>query len=378
MSIPDNGLPNIIVVGGGGAGASVANYLSAKLDPKQHNLVLINPRSYFIHYPGCIRMLVTSDGQLEDRVLIPYTNNFHNGNGAVLTDTVTGIEDKGNNQGGTITLKSGQTISFAILVLATGSLWPGPLVMPVTKEETILWVSQWREKFERSQDVVLIGGGACAIEISGELKDYWPDKHVTIVQGAPHLLNDTYPLRYRLYIEKRLRSLGVDLIFDDYIDDAVTRPDGTIITRKKKVITADLVVPVYGNRPNTDFIRSFDPDALTPQGYVKIQPTLQLLSHPSIYAAGDIMDWKEQKQVGKCYTHAEIVTANIVETLAGKPASIRYKGAYELIVITMGRARGASYFGVLWGLVFGDWVSTLIKSRNLLIEMTRKRLGFKS
>jgi hypothetical protein len=36
---------------------------------------------------------------------------------------------------------------------------------------------------------------------------------------------------------------------------------------------------------------------------------------------------------------------------------------------------GISYFGVLWGLIFGGWFTALLKSKSLLVPMFRKESG---
>lgn len=98
-------------------------------------------------------------------------------------------------------------------------------------------------------------------------------------------------------------------------------------------------MPTRGPRPNTAFIAfSLGANLLTPSGYVKIKPTFQLPSDSRIFVAGDIVDYPEQKQVGKYYTHADVVAANIVSLLAGQMAVKEYKGpALEGIIITIGK-----------------------------------------
>lgn len=81
-----------------------------------------------------------------------------------------------------------------------------------------------------------------------------------------------------------------------------------------------------GPRPNTDFISTLGPDTLTDRGTVKVQPTLQLLHYPTIYAAGDVIDWNEQKQAVKGYWHAAVVVANI---LPGRRPWLGTKGALK-------------------------------------------------
>jgi len=98
-------------------------------------------------------------------------------------------------------------------------------------------------------------------------------------------------------------------------------------------------VPTRGPRPNTKFIASLGSDVLTSSGYVKVLPTLQLAFHPRIFAAGDVIDWKEQKQSAKVAGHASVVANNVFVLLGQKKAMINYKGATEAILITNGKVR---------------------------------------
>lgn len=126
-----------------------------------------------------------------------------------------------------------------------------------------------------------------------------------------------------------------------------------------------------------------------------MKPTLQIPGHDRIFVLGDAIDWKEQKQSAKVAGHASVVNNNVLFLLGLKKRLIPYKGSYELIVLTNGKVRphstlgersrhsnafqqtrGSSYFGVLWGIILGNWLSAKIKSNDVLIEMTRKMLGF--
>src|SRR5690606_8869703 len=50
------------------------------------------------------------------------------------------------------------------------------------------------------------------LEYAGEIKDFFPTKKVTIVQGESKLLNDTYPDKWRDAILARVKRGGVDVI----------------------------------------------------------------------------------------------------------------------------------------------------------------------
>ncbi|KAF8995164.1 FAD/NAD-P-binding domain-containing protein [Cyathus striatus] len=366
----------VVVVGGGGAGAPTVRELSARLDPDRFNLILITARPFYIHLPACIRMAVTADGRLENRSLMPYDQNFVKGNGKLVIGKVVSIarsEDE-DKPGGYVTLENGEKIDYSVLVLTPGSIWEGPLSFPDKKPDVLKWLADWRKKFEDAQEILLVGGGAIGIEYAGEIKDIWPHKKVTIVHGDKLLLNKAYPSSWRRTLTKRVRKMGVEVILDDFVD-TLEPVDGVITTRSGHVITTDFVVPCRGGRPNTEFVETLGPGAVVEGSRVKVTPTLQLFKYPRVFAGGDVIDWYEQKQVAKYYTHASIIARNVVALLDKKHPPAIYTGKYEVMVLTMGKNGGASYFEALWGLRFGDWFSTVIKSRGLFVGMARAKMG---
>jgi len=76
---------------------------------------------------------------------------------------------------------------------------------------------------------------------------------------------------------------------------------------------------------------------LTTTGHVHVKPTLQLVDYPHIFAAGDIIDWDEQKQAAKVEGHAGVITENVLSILGGNEARRVYKGAFEMIAVTNGK-----------------------------------------
>lgn len=65
---------NIVVVGGGGAGAAVARQLSAKLDSSKQTLTLVTARPYSVYLPAQLRTVVSDHDHLEKTSFIPYVN----------------------------------------------------------------------------------------------------------------------------------------------------------------------------------------------------------------------------------------------------------------------------------------------------------------
>ncbi|KIL56785.1 hypothetical protein M378DRAFT_133689 [Amanita muscaria Koide BX008] len=372
-----NNKKNIVIVGGGGGGAATARLLSAKLDSSKYNLILINPRPYFIAWPATLRAAVSDIDNLDEKIFVPLDKVFHNGNGTFIQGKVTDIKIESGNRG-SVVLQDGETIPYEVLVLSPGSIWTGPIAFPEEDEKVKGFIRNSRSAFQGAQNIVLAGGGAVGIELAGEIKDLWPNKRVTIVQGDKALLNNAYPDKLRTRLESRVREMGIDIIFNDYVDQLELGPvsSGTgIKTRHGKEIPADYAVSTRGPRPNTEFIAtSLTPSVLNSRGLVKILPTFQLPDFPNIFALGDVIDWNEQKQLRKASGHAAIVASNIQAYLSGGSLN-PYKGSTEMIIVTLGKNAGVSYIGLLWGIVLGDWFSRMIKSKTLLVDMIRSSLG---
>ncbi|KAF8507661.1 FAD/NAD(P)-binding domain-containing protein [Gautieria morchelliformis] len=367
----------VVVVGGGHAGVHTSRPLSLALDPSKYKLILVNPRPYRIILPAALRLVVSDRDNLEETALVPYDKLFHNNNGTLVEDVVTAVQQEPGAKSGVLQLRSGESISYDILVLATGAAWQGPIAFPDDAEDVKKFIVSSRERYAKSNEFVLAGGGAVGVELAGEIKDMWPKKKVTIVHNSSQLLNGAYPAKYRGAVEKAVRARGIEILLDDEISSVPedgNPVDGKVSTKKGKVLTADYVVRTWGARANTGFVASLGSDVLTNTGTVKIKPTFQLSNYANIFAAGDIIEWDEQKQAAKAKNHGAIIAANIVNYFTGKPLK-DYKGSPELIALTNGKEGGVSYFGLLWGLMFGAWVTRLIKSRSLGVPFFRGEMG---
>jgi hypothetical protein len=77
--------------------------------------------------------------------------------------------------------------------------------------------------------------------------------------------------------------------------------------------------------------------------------------------------------LAKYTKHAQVVVANVLAYLKGSPASKRYAGQPEIILITNGVKGGAGLMPM--GFIMGSFMASMIKSKGLLIPMARKGLG---
>lgn len=72
-----------------------------------------------------------------------------------------------------------------------------------------------------------------------------------------------------------------------------------------------------------------------------MQPTLQLESHPSIWAVGDILNFPEGKRAAKAKAQFGVLIPNLLTFLRDKDAKLTkvYTSSPENIVLTSGAVR---------------------------------------
>lgn len=360
---------NIVVIGAGFAGIGTAQGLSKDLDPNEWSIQLVADRPFHLHYIALLRALITDDGGFAKTAINPLDRVFEAGRpGEIVIGNATRVED------GVVHLEDGRQLPYDYLVLSTGTTWGGPLAFPKNVEDKDKWIADWREKFRNANDIVILGGGAVGIELSGELKHYYPNKNVTLVQNDELLLNGTYPDKFRTRTTEKWKSLGVNVV----LGDRASVPQGeytSITTDKGRTIRADLIVPTWGGRRNTEFLKSFDSTIVTPEGNIRVLPTLRVpltSGKTNVYAVGDVIDWAEQKQLAKIPGHVSVVVPNILAATRNQQPPKVYKGGMEGILLPAGPNRGIGYLPLLWGIILGDWFSAMIKSKALFVSMAQK------
>jgi len=320
--------------------------------------------------------VVTSDEAFTDTAVFPYDKVFPQGKGTFKQGKVVAINEAKDEHGGQLAFDNGETLNYEVLAVCIGSRWPGPLNFPSSREDFDKFVGGWRSKFKDAKDILLVGAGAVGLELSGELRDEYPTKKITIVHSHTLVLNQTYPVKFRKMVGAQFKARNIDLILNDVVEIFPESDSGEVVLKSGQKIQADLIVRASGPRPNTEILASsLGADILTEGKFVHVSPQLQVFGHPSVFAAGDIIDWPEEKQFGKTVGQADVVATNIISHLANKPLRKEYTGGPEAIILTNGKSSGAAYLPFLWGLVFGPWFARMVKSKTLLLGLVRSKMG---
>jgi NADH dehydrogenase FAD-containing subunit len=107
-------------------------------------------------------------------------------------------------------------------------------------------------------------------------------------------------------------------------------------------IEAQMWFRCYGNLPASDYLAGDLMGARNGLGEVRVDDTLALTGHPTVFAVGDITDVPESKRASAARAHAEVVAANVTALIEGREPTATYAPAPERILLPLGRAGGAS------------------------------------
>ncbi|KAL0581582.1 hypothetical protein V5O48_000512 [Marasmius crinis-equi] len=214
-----SGKTSIVIIGAGSAGASIAKSLSGSLDASQHEIVLISPQLYYVHYPSTPRMVVTDAGKLEDQGLVPLDKLFLEGNRKFVQGEAALIDEQARE----VELMTGRKVSFDFLVLATGTRWGGPIAFPHDPSKVRRgFIEEKRREFREAKNILLVGGGSVGIELAGELRDLSTQESLSFT--ATDYFSTPYPDKMRNYMQEQLENRKIEVILGDSVDVPTSGP----------------------------------------------------------------------------------------------------------------------------------------------------------
>jgi len=321
----------VVVIGGGYGGAAVAKALEPEAD-----VVLIDPRDAFVNAAGSLRALAQPDWAAN--MFFPFATLLTRG--TVIRDRAVSVDPGG------VTLASGRRVEADYLVLATGSNYAYPAKPNAdSTSEALDELRQTHKELADAERVLILGAGPVGVELAGEIKEVWPDKHVTIVDPGKQLLPGFQP-EMREDLHRQLDVLDIQLRLGTGLTGPPTTEPGraetfTVTTAGGDEITADIWFRAHGVHINSDYLADGRLTTLTPQGQVPVTETLNVHGHDHVYAVGDITDVAEAKMAGYAGQHAEVVAQNITAQLRGEQPTTTYRPLpHPMILLPLGPRGG--------------------------------------
>jgi len=238
------------------------------------------------------------------------------------------------------------------IIVATGSVQSSSLMQDrygKSKEERKAQFQAFRSAVENSKaGVLIVGGGATGVELSGEIGHDFPNVKCTLV-NKPKLLLRGSAKRAKMHkiVKKQLIKLGVNVITDDSIEnlkeDYMGEPK--MYTTKKGVkIEADVVVMCVGGYPNVPFPAEGALGGLSVNGAMLCE---KLGTDPSkpVWALGDCTNVGGRGTFADAQTAAFSASATHFETTGSTkagPTKYKHKTSEQTTsLVSVGRRGGA-------------------------------------
>jgi NADH dehydrogenase FAD-containing subunit len=355
MTDKPTGRPSVVVVGGGYGGINAAKALDDVAD-----VTLVDPTEAFVHNVAAWRALV--EPEWLDRIFLPYSHLL--ANGRFLRDRAVGVE------GRRVTLASGEVLEPDYLVLATGTSYP----FPAKNEEPD--IASARSRVRAAHDallaadrVLIVGAGPAGLELSGEIKAFFPDKQVTIADISEDILVGPYDQELRDELRRQLDDLGVELRLGATLEELPSAPPATLapieIETEDGELTADIWFRAFGQRPHSDYLEggSLD-DRRNERGYVRVDEHLRVVGEDRVFALGDLAN-ADRDMAGIATRQAEVVAANISALIAGTGELTSWDTFPPMIAIPLGPEGGSGFVGD--GVADAATIAEL-KGRHMLID----------
>ncbi|MGD1907347.1 MAG: NAD(P)/FAD-dependent oxidoreductase [Leptolyngbyaceae cyanobacterium] len=340
----------ICILGGGFGGLYTAlrlNTLPWSLDHPVE-ITLVDQRDRFLFAP-LLYELVTGELQTWE-IAPPYLELLENTKIRFVQQGVEAI-NLGDRQ---VTLNDQSTLTYDRLVLAMGGETPVPSIpgvaehaIPFRTVEDAARLQQRLQALEASQAekvrVAVVGGGYSGVELACKLADRLGDRgRIRLVERAEEILSSSTAFN-REAAQKALseRNVWIDL---DTTVEAITADTLTLKYRDQvDEIPVEIVLWTVGTQVLPLIAALALPKNERQQ--LQVNPTLQVIDHPEVFALGDIADCKdaEGQQVPptahSALQQADYTAWNLWASLSNRPLlPFRYQHLGEMMALGVDNA----------------------------------------
>ena len=203
-------------------------------------------------------------------------------------------------------------------------------------------VNNLKEKLEKVNDIVIVGGGFIGVEVAEQLHKF--NKNITLLHSRNSLMNAVFDPEFGDKIQESLEELGVNVVLNQRAESFSTSNNSvTSVHTASDSYKADLVILATGFKPNTEFLNN---QLETLDNGAIIIDEFGRTSIPDVFAAGDCATIEDRLK-GTSYiplaTYANkmgrIIGVNIVKE---KEDYLKFNGALSSSAILAGNIEAGS------------------------------------
>ena len=272
---------NVVIVGGGQAGAQTA------LSLRQHGftgaVTIIGDEPYLPYERPPLSKDFLKGAVTRERLFMRPAQVYADQQITLrLGETITAIDRAAH----LLRLKTGETVPYSKLVLATGGRVrrlgvPGANLKGIHDLRTIADVDQFRDRLTPGTRVVMIGGGYIGLEAAAVVASR--GCNVTVIEALDRVLARVAAAEVSQFYERIHRSQGVDIQTGVTVTGFAGNQQVEQVTCGSRAFDADLVIVGIGIEPNSELAEAAGLDV--DDGIVVDEYTRT--ADPDIFAVGD-------------------------------------------------------------------------------------------
>ncbi|MEG4014117.1 MULTISPECIES: NAD(P)/FAD-dependent oxidoreductase [unclassified Microcoleus] len=342
--------PRICILGGGFGGLYTALRLSQLPFSKAEKpeIVLVDRRDRFLFVPLLYELLT---GELQTwEIAPPFAELLENTGVRFCQGTVSGIDLDQKR----VELRDGPEIPCDRLVLALGGETPLDMVRGAVEYAYSFrtlkdaYSLEERLRFLESSNtdkirVAIVGAGYSGVELACKLADRLGDKgRIRLVEQSNTILQ-TSPEFNREAANKALEKRKVWIDLETSVEAIESDTISLVYKGQLDVLPVDIVLWTVGTQVS-QAVRSL-PLKQNRRGQLTVNPTMQIIDHPDIFALGDLAECHDatgQKVPGTAQTafqQADYTAWNIWASLTGRPLlPFRYQPLGEMMTLGIDNA----------------------------------------
>jgi NADH dehydrogenase FAD-containing subunit len=282
-----------------------------------------------------------------------------------------------------------ETLEFTYLASCLGSTVPTPFKSSAFCQKAAIEQNEKvYEALKKAKSVVIVGGGPTGIESACEIKEAYPNCHVTLIDPNDALMardakNGIVGKKLQLRLTRTLAQKNIALMLKEKVisPTATTLHPSTVELLSGKALEADMILYCNGFQTNSTVfspLASTNPSCIK-DGVLAVNGKLQLLGYPAIFAVGDLIRMQGEAQLALIARfHALYLTQTVfaallidkftatdsksdAEILAKLP---NYKPFdKKMVAISTGKTSGQMQLS--HGLVLGSWITKFVKAKDM-------------
>ncbi len=329
-------MENIVIIGAGTAGTTLANLLSKQKLPDTQ-ITVIDKSNVHDYQPG---YLFVPFGMMPAGRISKDRSKYLPKSARYIRDEVTRI----NRDARTVELGSGESVLWDQLVITTGTI-PRPDMIPGMADGA-LW-------YQKVFDFYTLEGAEALKPVFESMESGRLIVHVTEMPIKCPVAPIEFALLAQDYMRKKGRNMAVDIVFVTPLDGAFTKPVASkrlgklfaergielitdfqiesvdndtqeLVSYDGRRVPFDLAVTIPPNQ-GADFLK--ESGLADSSGFVEVDKnTLQSIHDPDVWAAGDASNVPTSKAGSVAHFMMDALVPNVVAHMKGEPLPERFDG----------------------------------------------------